>query len=949
MIEAELADGTILEFPEGTDTAVIDRVVKQHMSKSTSTPESPESPESPEQSMSSSELLEGMPTPQAGVEQSNWEYVKDRMAKRYGDWIDVLQKVGTSSARDPLVWNSMPPEVREAVETRLSSDKSGEYASALGYEGLQPTNQTQLWMGRVGEAAVDPLTLMPAIAPLKMAGVAGGTLLQTSKPYLMSLLEWSAGTGAEVAGTAAAEFTAEKFKGTEYEGSVIDHLARVGSSFIAGGTVGAASPFSLFSSGEAGVSTAKRGIEEGSEAASDVLSNGAVQAVLENAVKSEGASFNNKLRAVEDLQEQFPELVIPLIDAVGDNKILQTEFKRLYRASPEFQQKYNNTAANIKQQFDKYQQGVFPSRLAPGQQVRKPILDEVSKRAAQAVQKSNQKLNNIEQVRANLAQRYDDAPLSSNIEKAVDNLSKTAEKTARERASVYYDDAFTYAEANGLRLPAESVKQLWNYSSAQRKADLFADFPGLYRKIQNIWQPKKVEASPIVDMRGVSLRPGAQQRFSSASIEDVDSLKTELNAAINSTTDRTKQRALRDLKDELDRQLISLDPTFAQKYKLADTKYYEGVGLPTSLSGYRSVDSARFATTVAEALTKPEQIRDYLNFVGRDAGLDVVRDAMLMKARTKILNASGEVDPNKLKAFISRNKEALNEVPEIRSLFEKDALLAERLVRGKAKIDSTYNTFAKQQSEGFFKVVANKNIDAVATEVLSNPGKRRQYLDQIDTLSPDSKKLALTGLRQSVLEKAMESKGTTVLEYVQANKEAFDDLFGEGYSQSISNLATLRDLINANEKNVMDLTAISHRKETAYQKLTGLTEEETLGTIRTPIMSGPRKFFHLGSKAAKVKTNAKIDKALADLLLDTKGIKAVDEKAKQLLDAFEGKGNLGKASLDFFKAFSFRLGGYITTRGTQAAVGGAFMEDDLERETTMLPSYQEDDWLFAPN
>jgi len=30
MIEARLADGTILNFPDGTDQAVIDRVVKQH-------------------------------------------------------------------------------------------------------------------------------------------------------------------------------------------------------------------------------------------------------------------------------------------------------------------------------------------------------------------------------------------------------------------------------------------------------------------------------------------------------------------------------------------------------------------------------------------------------------------------------------------------------------------------------------------------------------------------------------------------------------------------------------------------------------------------------------------------------------------------------------------------------------------------------------------------------
>ncbi len=35
MIEARLADGTILSFPDGTDQAVVDRVVKQHVMGST--------------------------------------------------------------------------------------------------------------------------------------------------------------------------------------------------------------------------------------------------------------------------------------------------------------------------------------------------------------------------------------------------------------------------------------------------------------------------------------------------------------------------------------------------------------------------------------------------------------------------------------------------------------------------------------------------------------------------------------------------------------------------------------------------------------------------------------------------------------------------------------------------------------------------------------------------
>jgi hypothetical protein len=531
--------------------------------------------------------------------------------------------------------------------------------------------------------------------------------------------------------------------------------------------------------------------------------------------------------------------------------------------------------------------------------------------------------------------------LSANVEKAARNVAESAEKAAREVSSKYYDDAFALANAKGVTVPPATVQGIWAFSGAQRKSDLFAEFPTLYRKIQQNWSPREVEVPG-----GVSGRTSLE--FPEVSVQELDSLKRELNKAIRSTDDRTKQAALGDLKDELDAQIRSIDPEFAAAYKLADTKYYEGVGLPTSLNGYRSIDSARFSTTVSEALTKPDQIRDYLNFVGKDAGLEVVRDAMLLKARRSILNNSGDVDPNKLRAFMARNRDALNEVPEVRALFEKDALLADRINRGKAKVDSNYNTYALEQSEGFFKALTDKNLGAISSEVINNPGKRAQYLQQIDTLSPENKKLALTGLRQSVLDKAFKSN-TTAVEYINNNKAAFNELFGPEYTDQINNLARLRDIIDTNKDNLV-ASAISHRQSTAYKEVSGLSVEETVGTLRNQVMSPQRKFLHLFFKAAMTKSSAKADKAMADVLLDTNAIAELNKEATRLREALDQQGNyklVGKAFWDFSKKFSSTLGGYITLGGARGAVGG-FMNDDLANEASMLPTLEEDDWLFAP-
>lgn len=939
MIEAELADGTVLEFPDGTDPAVIDRVVKQRASVASQTPEDTSKDES------TAGLIPNIPTPQSEGQHSNWEYVKDRMAKRWGDWGDLLRRGSMSHAYDPRVWESLPPDAQESVRTRIGTDKSEEYAAHLGYEGLMPQSETQRWLGIVGEAAVDPLTLLPAAAvPLRAAGA----LTQTTKPYFMALAEWSAGTAAETLGTLGAETAAKNYRGTEYEGGIVDQLNRVGYGVLFGMSPMAVRP-TIGAVGE-GFKAVRAVRGQDAEIVSDVLSNASVKAVVDAAVQSQGSTFGDRLQAATRLQKEFPELVIPLIDSMGTNVILEKEFRRLYSSDPTFRQKYDEAGASLKAQFDKYEQGVFPSPLRPGEQIRDPILEEANRKAIAARARGKEKIANIEAARGKLAERYDAVPLSKNINQAAENVAKAAEKAARENASVYYDAAFQFAEESGLRIPATSVEKLWNHAQAQRSADLFADFPSLYRKIQTIWKPKDIPGSDIVDVRGLPMRPGAKQKFSEASIEDLDSLKRELNAAIRTTTDRTKQAALRDLKTELDTQIRAVDPEFARMYAMADSKYYEGVGLPTSLEGYRAVDSARFSTTVAEALTKPEQIRDYLAFVGKDAGMDVVRDALLMKAGRATLNASGEVDPGRLRAFMARNKEALEEVPEIRAMFDGDARLAERIHRGRAKIESTYNTYALEQSQGFFKALTNKNLSAISDEVLTNPGARRTYLDQINGLSPENQKLALTGLRQTTLEKAFNNKGTTVVEYITTNQAAFDELFGAGYTQRINNLAELRDLIDSNSSNLV-AAANSHMQSTKFQKVTGLTFEEVVGTMRNAIMSMPRKVLHLGAKAALVKNSAKADKALADVLLDTKGLEALDRETQRLLSALQDQGDwkvLGKAGAEFSLAFAQHLGGYVALRSVQAGTGALLMNDDLAFEASMLPTLEEDDNLFSP-
>lgn len=889
-----------------------------------------------------SELDPTLETPANQKERSSTAYILDQMSKRFGDWGDTLVRASVGGALDPRVMQSMPEEAQAAIREKASTNRSAEIAQQyLGYEGLKPRSDTEKYLGVAGAAAVDPLTWAPVGVPF----ATGKVLYNTTKPYFMAAVEWGTGVMAETAGFAGAEFAGEAFKGTDQEGSVADHLTRVAASLVAGTAPTVAFPLRPIQSAVEGWGAGRNTVQGSADMLSDLVSNQAVRAVLNDAVESQGSNFKAQIEAATKLHETFPDLVLPLVDVVGDNAILAKEFQKLYKTSPEFKSQYDEASKAVLAQFDAYRAEIFPDGLSPGQQIRSPILAEAARKKKQA----ETKLQNIENARSQLAARYDSAPLAANVEIAARKVAESADAAARENASSFYRAAFDYAETNNLSVPPNVVQGIYEFSKAQRKSDLFADFPSLYRKINQFWSPEKVQGTGLLNAKGQLIKPKETLEFKRVSMEELDSLKQELGLAQRKTSDPTKKAALEDLKKELDRQIQNIDPEFAKLYKNADKQYYEGVGLPTSLQGYRSVDSARFSTTVAEALTKPDQIRDYLNFVGRDVGVEVVRDALLMKARRKIMDSNGDINPEKLKAFLAQNKDSFEQVPELRSMFEQDAMLADRINRGRAKIESNYNAYSLEQADGFFRAISRNNLSEVGSIVLKDPEKRLEYLDQINALRPDSRKLAITGLRQSVLDKAFSSNGT-VVDYITQNKAAFDDLFGPEYSQQVENLASLRDMIATNERNLAG-AAVNHRQNTKYKKVTGLSLEETIGTLRNQIMTPTRKFLHLFFKAAMTKTSEKADKAMADVLLDTNGLAALSAEADRLRAVMGEGGNgklAGKAFWDMMTTFSTTLGGYVALGGARGVSGSTMDDNEIVMEESLLPTQEEDEWLFAP-
>ena len=876
----------------------------------------------------------GAVSPKTQDTQEESSYVWDQIKKRYAQYADLFTRVGAGMA---YTSQGLTDEERSGFLKLHQGGNLEELESKLGVKDVEPKNDTEKFMGVVGAAAADPLNVL--VAPVGVSFKTGNTLFQTTKPYLLTAAEWLTGTAAETTGYYASELTKDLYKGTELEGSVQDHISRFASAFIAGGLTAAASPVRIGQAAAEGAGASRRFLMSEEENVGSLLANTSVKALVDDAIIAQRRSFGDRLNAVERLQQEFPDLVLPLANVAGDNAVIAKEFRRLYSSDVNFRAKYDEALKDIQTQFNVYLQETTRGNV-DSVTARSSALAE----AGQKRQQNQQQMDRIESARSRVAEKYEEAETSENIVKASDRITESAEKAARTAASLEYEKAFTFAENNGLNFPRESVARMWNAAGGQRSQDLFKDFDKLYSKINRFWSPVEVEKPVIFGPDGRPISGGTSVEFRPASIREMDSLKREINRVRRLTKDPLQRDRLDQLKNVLDQELYAVSPDFAALYKNADSVYFDKVGLPTSLEGFRSLSSARLATQVASLLTKPEQIRDYLNFVG-DGGQEVIRDAMLLKARNASMT-NGIVNPNKLRSFMARHKESLDLVPNVRRLLEDDVRVVDGLNRVEAKINSRYNVYSLEQGNGFFKTLYQKDLQEASRLALNNNATRQQYLDSIKTLSPETQDLVLRGLRQGMLDQAM-THTNTVFDFITKNREAFSDVFGAEYVDNLSNLGQLADILTARSQDLV-APAIDHARRTGFFDSTGVSIEETIGTLRNQILSTQRKLIHLASKSFVNKSAEKADKALADALLDTKSLQALQREISQLTEALDTSNTrfIGKTTFEFVKKFASTMGGYITAKGNLGAVGSTINNDQLEDDRSMMPSLRDDDSLF---
>lgn len=487
------------------------------------------------------------------------------------------------------------------------------------------------------------------------------------------------------------------------------------------------------------------------------------------------------------------------------------------------------------------------------------------------------------------------------------NLLDAKETLIKKEFKPLYTDLLKQAKTEGVVLDSPQVASLYNWVKTSRSEDVFADFPGLFTKINTLLAPQKQAVSGRFAEKYPNLVRTQEGTYKPMDVDGIDSLKREINKSIGSTNDPDKIRRLVALKQQFDSSLNSLPESFVTAYRDLDKAYAKRLGLPFSEAGVVAVDRARFVESTVPMLTeKPSAIRQVLAATDNSPEtLKVIEDAFLFRlANTDgIVNKDTlQINPAALQAFLRKNREAISQVPglperlqavagDVRQLKEIKQSLIEQ--QKNAKLETFQNVWSQAYgTSGGFEGFVNNAL------------KRPEDLSRLISLAGNDKVLQ-EGLKSSILDIGLRSPNKTA--FFADNASAINTLFGKEHAQRVQALLEASERLAQNPLRAKINQRIS--QQTGLEQMTGSRPEQIASEIRNPVLGTFRTFANIMSRftqnragkaeAAEIQEFLANPQAVADAAellkeLERKGLGATD-KAKALVKRL-GK-NTGSAAL----------------------------------------------------
>jgi len=741
--------------------------------------------------------------------------------------------------------------------------------SALGSTGAEPQTGTEKIIAGGLQAGSDPLSYaFSPLAAIKRMGMFGQALMRPAEQAIV-------GGGAE-AGGMAGEYAGGKvdMPGT---GRIVGGLLGGGGAAYGTGTLLKAAPL-----GGKAYDLAKgqwdkvRGTDPEDTLLKDVNNR------ISNIFIAAGAADPNFMKTLTDAakaQESVflkapggVELKMPISAMLADNPVINNFIQNLSARDPVFRAQYGAQYNSAKEALAANQIRLFgdPTKVSV---------------TAVGTDLSKAQVRRVRSLDEQIADAYKDQSIDPNMfGQRVANLVEKKEKAAYAEVKPLYTEAFDIAKTKNLQLPAESVDDIYNFVGSERASDIFKTFPSIYNRVQSRFRPSTVEPSAILTAEGKPMTPGGVQ-FSAATIEDLDSLKREINRQLSKTDVPSEIRLLSEFKQRVGGHIDNLDPDFVAAYRNADKAYLQKIGLPFDAATLRAVDRKKFVEQIAPAIIgNKSNVSEFVAATGPE-GLQLARSAFLDSFTNAALK-NDVLDPKAAAKWLKKNEGGVSLVPGLRDELQAATTDVQQLLAERTRLNADFKRVAGDQ------IISAQGVGSpqeLVSKMYGDVKFTNKFMQQYG-----ANKDSVNAVRSFMLDDLVNSADPIAL-LADRNKSAiFNRVFGPTYSQKV------QDFVTVSDRMTRDLTNVTFKGETVprtpIEQLTGIPPEQILSRIYNPVSGATYAITSLFSKFWAKKASEATEAKLKELLLNpsdaVKVFQAVQPKVsgldqKKVQDAIE--------------------------------------------------------------
>jgi hypothetical protein len=547
---------------------------------------------------------------------------------------------------------------------------------------------------------------------------------------------------------------------------------------------------------------------------------------------------------------------VPLLVAMSDNPIVQTEVVRLVKSNPGVRQEIDRELNTFLQNLDQKSTDIFGSRYTPISGAKTPLTTQINR---------NIKLREaVDNKLDDLAARFpepDDVKLGLDTQRLLDIRSKAA----KAEMTPMYEAIKDGASKAGATLPDTGVRDIHSFVVANNMQNIFGRRTRLDNLITKNFAPQNGEYFP-------------------ASFKDVISLKEEINRVQRSVKmDEVAKMRLNELEDVVDAARQQIPGNWNQALMNADKQYYEKIGVPFGSQGIKDIDAKKYADQVAPQIVKSsETLRQFLK-AGGDEGVTIADNAMMAEVYKKVIK-NDAVDPRALNKYIKDKSAVIDQIPGMREKLQATLFDDSTLKLARKDLDDKVALAEKQVADNF--VLSVKDADGVsipnyselASRLFTDPrffGKITKDLSQLDK---NTSKAVMRNIQAEVVEKARNSTdGGIGFLTNPKNKAVIDKVFGAGYQQEVKDLLVMSDALQKADISKITAAIKTGDLDVLGQIVPGLDVPYVASTLRDRISSNFQKVVRLVSRAKTSQLKTDTDEALKQLLLDREGLKKLQE------------------------------------------------------------------------